>query len=308
MKLVAFATVTTLLLGASAGVLTLTDATTGSIAGYTQIGNMAVCSNNATIAAGLMLTGGAMEFDSDSLSMCAQSCDCRQGCQSFTWYKPATFSGSVGFFLPAGTASVGEQGKCWHFMGPCQLDAAGSANKFAFTKTTAASYTDNRALYPRTGAPGEKEVTDQLYCVLKDKTATGGYVQLGDGGAYPGVCASGGGTAKLTNLDLTSGGDFATCKGICDASADCKMFNLDTITGVCKFRKQRCQTSWVTGTAQPYTSYIKKTSLILDTVPGSTPTSPGSTPTSPEFSAAGISATITIFPALIICGVAFFLM
>jgi len=254
---------------------------------YEQKGNAIKCKDDAEIDAELRETGGRMDFDSDSVEMCARVCDCRQGCVSFTWVKPDGFNGEPEYVLAPGTNNVGDQGKCSLYTSDCteSNQEEASAATYAFAKVgrpennNDASPTDVRAKYPvLTSDANEREVTDQVACVLDGVLPLDGYVMVGGGGAFPGVCVSGGGTAKLTDLDLATGGTLEKCREICDSNDDCKMFNIGT--GKCKFRTQRCQTSWVTGKVDntAFTTYIKGAVTMPPTSP---PTNAPIAPTGP---------------------------
>lgn len=233
-----------------------------AIVGYEQRGSQVRCKNDAAVDSGVGATGGTMDFASDSLDMCSRVCNCRQGCLSFTWVKPDGFDGKLNYIVAPGTENVGEQGKCSLYSSDCMpgdsdhQEVAGDTTyswaKFPVTPT------DVQTLYPRPGAAsGEKKVTDQIACLLNGVAPFNGYVRMGAGGAYPGVCASGGGSAKITDLDMDTGGTVASCQESCNGNVECKMFNIDITTGKCKFRKTRCEAEWVTGTTQPYHTYIK---------------------------------------------------
>lgn len=235
-----------------------------AIVGYEQRGSQVRCKNDAAVDSGVGATGGTMDFASDSLEMCARVCNCRQGCLSFTWVKPDGFDGKPTYVLPPGTENVGEQGKCNLYSSDCMpgdsdhQEVAGDTT-YSWAKFPATP-TDVASKYPRPGAAaGEKKVTDQIACLLDGQDAVdgSGYVRMGGGGAYPGVCASGGPSAKITDLDMDTGGTVGSCLTACDGNAECKMVNIDITTGKCKFRKTRCEAEWVTGTTQPYHTYIK---------------------------------------------------
>lgn len=265
MKVLTYAASSMLLGRAVAETLHFTETIVGMhLHNYEQRGNAVECKDDADVDADLRETGGKMDFASDSVEMCAQVCDCRQGCVSFSWVKPDGFDGAPAYVLPPGTNNVGDQGKCSLHTSDCtesnQVEASAVTYSWAKRQDALAKLdgtpTDVRAKYPRTGDANEQEVTDQVACVLDGVSPVDGYVMIGGGGAFPGVCVSGGGTAKLTDLDLATGGTVEKCREICDNSAECEMFNIGT-SGICKFRTQRCQTSWVTGTTQAYTTYIK---------------------------------------------------
>lgn len=294
-----------LLLGATAEDLALGGNTTlGS--GYDQLGNGVICLANATTDAALSKTGGSMDFSSDSVNMCARACDCRQGCLSFNWVKPDSMAtdATKTFSLPPDTANLDDQGKCTLFSSDCgtaSQTTEGDTQTYAFRKTSMTN-TDVQLTYPRSGAATEKEVTDQVYCVMAAavaadgaaSTAAGKYYSIGDGGAQPGVCASGGNSAKMPEIDsqVVTGGTVDKCKALCEGDATCKMFNIGN--GACKFRKQRCQTAWVSGDTHPYTTYIKGSAMIPDATnaPSPGPVIPSTTaPTTKASTFSGAATT-----------------
>lgn len=254
---------------------------------FTQLGGGVACLTNATADAALGKTGGEMDFLSDSLEMCAIACNCRQSCISFNWVKPDTFDGTLNFVLPLDIADVGDQGKCTLRSSDCEGDFAevGGANEYAFQRTSKIA-TDVSAVYPRQGAESELEVTNQVNCVLQSMTDDSGYFAIGHGGPGAGVCASGGKTAKLTDLDdqAPSNTGLAACRDLCNGHEACNLFNL-LPDGSCKFRNQCCETFWSAETAKKgWTSYAASVCAIMPTSsPTSSPTggdSPASAPSS----------------------------
>jgi hypothetical protein len=243
--------------------LSISSATDGtSVAAYTQLQNEKQCLPDATADAALGETGGEMDFLSDSLEWCAKACSCRQGCVSFNWVKPDAYDGTLDYVVDtATTPEFGSQGKCTLLSSNCEGDFAqtGGENVYAFQKADKTA-TDVQLIYPRSGvADGEKEVTDQVACALKDVTVADGYRRLGGGGPGAGICASGGGFAKITGLDANApaGTGLKPCQTACDGDSNCKMFNLRP-DGSCLFRNTRCKSFWSAETAKEgWTSYIK---------------------------------------------------
>jgi hypothetical protein len=254
-----------LLLGAcSAANLEITS-TGGALADYTQLGGAIICKMDADVT--LWETGGFLDFGSDALEMCAKSCNCRQGCISFNWIAFNDMDGDQNYVIPFGSdTDPGLQGACTLYNSNCEGDMQeawselGDFSMYAFQKTDKIA-TDVQALYPRTGAATEKMVTDGVECFLDGSPQNDGYIRVGAGGPTPGLCSSGGRYNKFDDAaqDMAEGGTFASCKAICDASAQCGQFNLygGEQEGQCKFRISACDEYTTTGGSEQATTYVK---------------------------------------------------